>query len=567
MTHPEFKVLIVGLDGATFDLMLPWIEEGRLPCLQQLLESGAHSRLESTLPPITPCAWSSFMTGKNPGKHGLFDFVEPDPANPRQFRFTNASCRHGESLWGILSRQQRKVGVVNVPMTYPPEQVDGYLISGLDTPHEHSPFMHPGSIGKELKNEGIKYSIDLQHLGNMRTDARREATLQQIFAAEEARTDALRLLSQRYPADFRMIVYGATDQVQHHFWHYMDSSHDKHDAAGAANFQHAIRDTYEMVDRQMARLLEDCGDDTIVIVMSDHGFGPMTNVRIRLNQVLEDAGLLTFIQERSAGRVKRALASTVDRVLRSTLSSHMKRTIAGMFPRLRDWFERLDDASVDWDRTQAYVNEAYRSSPAVWINSQEGDAEADNEQKLLEQVEQLLQLLVDPQTGQPLISELVRTADVYHGPYADQGPDLLLSWWKDGFLLEQSEPGGPADRQVERSTEPIQGGVEFAASHRMDGVFMISGGPALENLEFDGARIIDVAPTVLHLMGHPVPSDMDGRVLDECLDPQFMAEHPVAFEQSDDSDTAAPAAAKGDGFTEDESEMIRKRLQALGYIK
>ncbi|HEX3600073.1 MAG TPA: alkaline phosphatase family protein, partial [Lacipirellulaceae bacterium] len=358
MPEREQTVLIVGLDGATFDLMLPWIDAGFLPNLGRLLSGGAWSRLESTIPPITPCAWSSFITGKNPGKHGLFDFIEPS-RDGRGFQFTNASYRDGESLWACLSRHGRRVGVVNVPMTYPPEPVNGFLISGLDTPHEHSPFMHPVEVRNILKDAGIRYRIDQQHLGNMRTDDRRRRQLLDIHDGESARTAAFRYLSNMRRCDFRMIVYGATDQVQHHFWHFMDENHDKHDPEGAKTFRNAIRDTYQHIDVQLGLLLDECDDDTVVIIMSDHGFGPMSNVRVRLNQVLRDAGLLKFVESRTGGRWKKALASTLDRVLRSTLSSDTKRTIAGLFPRLRVWFENLDEAKIDWKSTRAHVNEAY----------------------------------------------------------------------------------------------------------------------------------------------------------------------------------------------------------------
>lgn len=225
----KYSVLILGLDGATFDLMLPWIKEGHLPCLGRLVEKGAFSPLRSTIPPITPCAWSSFMTGKNPGKHGLFDFVEPLP-DRHGFRFTNASARKGESVWGILSRRGHRVGVLNVPMTYPPEQLNGYCISGLDAPDEQCPYIFPDGLREEFKKEAIDYHLDIRHVGNMRSDARRDRILRDSCAIEAMRTQALRYLSKQYPADFRMLVYTVTDQVQHHFWHYMDAGHDKHDA-------------------------------------------------------------------------------------------------------------------------------------------------------------------------------------------------------------------------------------------------------------------------------------------------------------------------------------------------
>jgi predicted AlkP superfamily phosphohydrolase/phosphomutase len=566
MPARELSVLIVGLDGATFDLMLPWIDEGYLPNLGRLLRNGARSRLQSTIPPITPCAWSSLITGKNPGKHGLFDFVEPD-RDGSGFRFTNASFRDGESLWACLSRHGRRVGVVNVPMTYPPEPVNGFLISGLDTPHEHSAFMHPVEVREELKEAGIRYRIDQQHLGNMRTNARRRQQLLEIFESESARTAAFRHLSKLRPANFRMIVYGATDQVQHHFWHFMDEAHDKHDPAGAKEFQHAIRETYQHIDVQLGQLLDECDEDTVMIIMSDHGFGPMSNVRVRLNQVLRDAGLLKFVEPSAGGRWKQALASTVDRVLRSTLSSDAKRTIAGMLPRLRVWFENLDEAKIDWTSTSAYVNEAYRSSPAVWLARGNGDCNGERDE-LRESVENVLALLVDPATGERLISNCYRPDEIYHGPHKAKAPEILPSWWEDGFLLEQSVPGTSAPPNVERSTTPIQGGVEFAASHRLDGVLMLSGGPIRQDFAFHDANIVDVAPTVLYLMGLPVPEDMDGRVLTEAIDEDFVAQNPVRMESLDDDfDDDAAAEDARQSFTEDESELIARRLQALGYIQ
>jgi predicted AlkP superfamily phosphohydrolase/phosphomutase len=563
MALRSYSVLIVGLDGATFDLMLPWIEQGHLPNLGRVLRSGARSRLESTIPPITPCAWTSFMTGKNPGKHGLFDFVAPD--GKQGFTFTNASYRDGETIWGCLSRQGRRVGVVNVPMTYPPEPVNGFLISGLDTPHEHSSYMYPVEVRQQLKDAGIRYRIDQQHLGNMRTNARRRQQLDSIFEAETSRTAALQKLSQDRECDFRMIVYGATDQVQHHFWHFMDETHDKFDADGAKEFRHAIRDTYMHCDEQLGQLLDECDEDTVVIVMSDHGFGPMTNVRLRLNQILRDAGLLAFDEGAAPGKLKAAIAGWLDGLIRSTLSSDMKRTIAGLFPKLRVWFENLDEAKVDWDHTSAYVNEAYRSSPAIWLNRLQGSSDAELRQ-MRDRIEEIMLSLVDPKTGGQVVSTCHRPRDIYHGPHASKAPDLLPSWWEDGFLLEQSSPGKNAPPAVERSTAPLQGGVEFAASHRLDGVLMMSGGPIQKSFEFEGARIIDVAPTVLYLMGIPVPDDMDGRVLVEALDEQFLEANPIEFEAVD-PDVEADAAETQRGFTQDESELIAKRLQALGYIK
>jgi predicted AlkP superfamily phosphohydrolase/phosphomutase len=545
--------------------MLPWIEQGHLPFLGKIVKEGAHGPLRSTIPPITPCAWSSFMTGKNPGKHGLFDFVEPQ-ADRRRFRFTNATSRHGETLWAYLSRMGRRVGVMNVPMTFPPEAVNGYLISGLDTPNEQSRYTYPDPLREELAAQGLAYRIDVQHLGNMRTDARRDLRLRELCDVESARTQTFQYLRRQYPADFGMIVYTATDQVQHHFWHYMDPRHDKFDAAGAPRYRNAIRDVYVHVDTLLGSILESRDDDTVVIVMSDHGFGPTSNVRLRLNQMLEHQALLAFEAEGASGRATRLLAGLADGILRSTLSNTAKRLLASRFPRLRVWFENLDEARIDWNKTRAYVNEAYRSSPAIWLNAEPSDGGRSAEETLT-RAEAALKSLTDPETGRPVISHVYRTRDLYHGPYIDKAPDLIPSWWEDGFLLEQSAPRSNPHTDVERSRQPITGGVEFAGSHRLDGVFAIAGGPVRRGQVLTGAQIIDVAPTVLYLMDLPIPADMDGRPLTEALEPEFVAGRPFHYEKNGSHSSASPAPAPESVFSAEEAQMIEERLKSMGYIE
>jgi predicted AlkP superfamily phosphohydrolase/phosphomutase len=567
----ELSVFVIGLDGATFDLMLPWIDQGHLPALGGLLQRGAWSPLRSTIPPHTPCAWSSFLTGKNPGKHGLFEFSEQVP-NSYDFRFTNASSRQGESLWSILGRAGHRVGVVNVPMTYPPERVNGYLVAGLDTPHRYSPFTYPEQLRRELLARG--YQIDLQHMGNMRTDVRRDCLLRQLCDMESSRTCALNHLRQCHPSDFTMVVYTATDRVQHHFWHYLDPAHDKHDPHGAERYANAIRDVYSHLDRLIAETVAQLDDNTVVVVMSDHGFGPSSSIRLRLNQALANQGLLRFARNGQAGRAMQGAAAALDKTLRSLLAPRAKHLLAGMFPRLRAWFENLDEAKIDWACTLAYTNEAYRTSPAIWLNRAgkmphgvvPAGVEAD---KVMDEVIRTLTELTDFETGRKVVSNVYRTRDVYSGPFASNAPDLLPSWWEDGFLLEQSRPGDPETVAVRRSPDPIEGGVEFTGSHRLDGVLIMSGGPVQSGCAFTGAQIIDLAPTVLYLMGVCIPEDMDGRPLLEAIDPAFVQSHPPAFERltrSNQYDEQGIADRSDDTFTKQEEQMVAERLRSLGYI-
>jgi predicted AlkP superfamily phosphohydrolase/phosphomutase len=378
-------------------------------------------------------------------------------------------------------------------------------------------------------------------------------------------------LQRTHPSDFTMVVYSATDAVQHHFWHYMDPTHDKYDARGAERYRDAIRDVYVHIDRQLASVLAKQDDRTLVVIMSDHGFGPTANVRLRLNQYLQRHGLLTFRKEGSSGRTMRTLAGWADKFLRSTLSGPVKRKLAGLFPRLRVWFENLDEAPIDWHRTLAYTHEAHRSCPSLWANRalfNPGDGaqgDAASLESILRLTEKALGQMLDPETGKLAISHVYRAAEVYHGPFVERAPDLIPSWWEDGFLLEQSRPDGLAEADVERSRAPIQGGVEFAGSHRLDGVFMLAGGPVRQGHSFRGASIVDVAPTILYLMGLPIPEDMDGRPLLDALDPAFVDSQAPRYEK--DGAPAEPPDDRNGAFSAEEAQLIEARLQSLGYIE
>jgi predicted AlkP superfamily phosphohydrolase/phosphomutase len=137
------KTVVIGLDGATFDLMGPWIEEGKLPHIKELMDKGCSGVLESTIPPLSPVAWTSFMTGMNPGKHGIFDFVEPFQNGALGTRLNNRKDCKQIPIWRYLNNEGHKTVILNVPMTFPPDELDGLMVSGMDTPHDNATFTYP----------------------------------------------------------------------------------------------------------------------------------------------------------------------------------------------------------------------------------------------------------------------------------------------------------------------------------------------------------------------------------------------------------------------------------------
>src|SRR4030065_410257 len=152
MSSDHLRTIVIGLDGATFDLILPWVEQGHLPSFRRLIEEGSWGELESTMPPLTGPAWSSFITGKNPGKHGIYDFMYRDPKGYRSITI-NATLRKGPSFWRLLGDQGKRVIVFNVPVTYPPEEVNGIMISGFPTPPKSKDFVYPPELREDLERE------------------------------------------------------------------------------------------------------------------------------------------------------------------------------------------------------------------------------------------------------------------------------------------------------------------------------------------------------------------------------------------------------------------------------
>src|ERR1051325_7593885 len=173
------KVVVIGLDAATWTLIRPWMAEGSMPNLARLMKGGVSGTLESILPPITPPAWTSFMTGKNPGKHGIFHFVETEHGG-YAMNYANATSRRSPTVWKLLNDAGYSVGTMNIPFTYPPEPLDGFQISGLDTPSANSEFVYPASLKRELIDRLCNINHDLRFLGNMSTDHRRDQVLAEM---------------------------------------------------------------------------------------------------------------------------------------------------------------------------------------------------------------------------------------------------------------------------------------------------------------------------------------------------------------------------------------------------
>jgi predicted AlkP superfamily phosphohydrolase/phosphomutase len=566
------KAVIIGLDAATWTLIRPWMAEGGLPNLAKLVHAGVSGRLESILPPITPPAWTSFMTGKNPGKHGIFNFVETVP-DGYAMNYVNASSRRSPTIWSLLNAAGFSVGTMNIPFTYPPELLDGFQISGLDTPSESSPFIHPPSLRRELEDHMIKLLHDIRYLGFMSTDERRAQVLAEMEKLDRQWTHAALYLLEKHPQDVMMFVFMSIDTVQHYFWQYMDRNHFLHDPKIEPRFQDAIRQVYERLDAATGRIIEKLPADTTVFVVSDHGGGPVSDRTIFLNRYLAQLGLLHYRTREKSNlrRVAQKILRGGFSLLRNSLPPRQKAYLAELFPTLRKKAELAytSFASIDWSRTKAYCSEVLAAPPSIWINLKgvkpAAIVEPAEYAALTDFIIEKLGALTDPRTGEPVIARVYRRDEIFHGPFAGEGADLVLDWWSEDSQLG-TEPSFPEDTHkpplIIREHRPSSNS-EWGGTHRLHGI-LIGRGPVLRNgAEIDNARLIDLAPTLLHLLGVPAPEDMDGKVLASVFQPEFLAAHPIRTgAASGTSGTDRPS-----GYTDEESAKVEERLQALGYLE
>ena len=542
------RVVVFGLDGATFEVIRSAISE--LPNIARLMEEGVHGELESTIPPITGAAWTSFQTGVNPGRHGLFDWLTREEESYR-LRPINSQMIKEPRLWDYVGRQGRRVGIVGVPVTYPPRRVNGFLISGILTPQGAS-YTYPEGLARELESYVGRFPFMPEHWRGRYQVRRWLAGLKRSI---EQRKRVAQYLMKHYEWDLFILHFMETDSVQHQLWHLRDGverSRYRVEVEGDP-----ILEIYRAVDLALGELWSELPERTTIFLISDHGFGPLY-WNVYLNMWLLREGYLA-LKRNVAGGLKRA-------------AFRMGLTQEGLFP----WAERLGILGrgaqlrhgqihdllgrfflsfndVDWHRTRAY---SYGNIGQIYLNRRGrepegvvGEAEAEG---LIEELIAKLRELANPYSGEPVIAEIYRREELYHGRELARAPEILLLPRRGYMTL------GATDFPANRVITPT-----FAGSgwHELFGV-LIGAGEGLGQGEVRGARLIDLFPTILYAMGLSIPRGLDGRVVEGLFSQDHLETHPLEYAEQEVSH-AVEAGTEERGEWEEE---IRRRLQDLGYI-
>jgi predicted AlkP superfamily phosphohydrolase/phosphomutase len=556
------KVLVLGLDGATFDLIRPWAAAGYLPTLKRLMDEGAHGELRSTTPPMTGPAWTSFATGVNPGKHRLYDWIARDEGR-YTFSPVTALDMEAPTLYTLLSEAGRRVCALNVPMTYPPTPVNGVMVSGLPAPSTKVTITYPPSLYQEIVDAVGDYIL-YPDPGQAYSDAGIDAFLTRLYRTTDLRIQTLDYLRSREAWDFAMVVFNGTDTISHAMWKFMDVSHPLHDPAAARKYGNAIRDYYTYLDAKLAPYVDELPDDTTLVVMSDHGFGPFHKF-IHVNNWLMQQGYMATQPGLRSGLKRRLFQggfspmNVYDSMMRLGLGALKREVVRGQGQGLlKTLFLSFED--IDWSRTQAYslgnVGQVYLN---VVGREPQGCVQPGAEYaQVREEIIAKLQTLRDPETGELVVEEIFRREELYQGEHLEKAPDIV-------FLPRRLEYFGFGEYEFgsHKIIEAMRRGI--SGTHRMNGIFMAYGAAIQPGTVVEGASLYDLAPTILHLMGEAPVAEMDGRVLQETLVPDVTA----ALAARRATRSAARTGNGGDGgetLSAADKKVLADRLRSLGYV-
>ena len=466
-----------------------------MPNLGRMVKSGVSGELQSVLPTLSAPAWVSFMTGKYPDKHGILDFVRySDERYSKKGTPSIVTSREIKEpiFWDIIGQSGKTVGVMNVPVTYPPREVNGFLVSSFLSPSDKGVFTYPPDLSEFLRRKGYKIDIDLldQWFADKKKDPRTvdtEDLFQEQLRVTRKRSEvALWFMENRDP-DLFMVVLRGTDTIQHYLWEEKDR----------------LADFYSEIDSIIGEIRASAGESANVLVMSDHGFGPYPERTFNINSWLREAGYLKLKKDPLRRILTKFLEFGVSLSSRLNLFSVFSRRTRGL---VSDTLE----SQVDWSRTHAYADSQGLRGVNLNLAGREssGTVKGDEEfHRVQGEIVRRLRSAKDPKTGEAVFKDVLRKERLYSGPYLKNVSDVVLVP-NERYLI-----GRGLGHTFTDSIKSTRTGIH--TNTHTDGMFVASGPAVRKNLQIDDARLVDIAPTILYLMGCSVPTDMDGRVLTE----------------------------------------------------
>ena len=530
------KTLFIGMDGCTYTVLdemtrdLPG-EGITMPFLAKLMQGGVRCRLRSTPNPLTPPAWTSIMTGKGPGSHGVFDFVRAeDKGGDVYWTLYDSRDVDSEMIWSIVSRAGKSVAALNFPLTAPPpKHVNGAVVPGFipakhlrrntapaglfDRLKQNVPGFDPKELAWDFENE----KMALEYLN----DADMEKWVRYHLPREEQWFRIAEHILETDQPDLMAVMFDGTDKIQHQAWQFVDPRLMPAERTEFYNRMRGVcREYFANVDRYIERLVTIAGPEVQVFFASDHGFTASTEV-LRINSFLEDLGYLAWARNDGSEQAMRR--------------------------------ESHDFAWLDWSKTTAYCRTPSSNGIHIRVANQPGEPgiRPEDYESFRDKLIADLKTLKN-EDGEQVVVDVLKREEWFPGKHMALACDLTLVLRDNGFV--SIKPLKPA---VIKRPAP-------AGTHHPDGIFMAAGRGVSDKGMVSRHDIRDVCPTLLYSLGLPVPSDFEGKVAERFFTQNHLAQNPVKLGKPT---VKAGEREAGEDMDEADKKAILEQLQMLGYME
>jgi predicted AlkP superfamily phosphohydrolase/phosphomutase len=529
--------LLIGLDGATFTILDALMENGTMPFLKEFVKSGTRAGLWSTPQPLTPPAWTSLMTGRSPGNHGVFDFFWAEERKSdvyfTLYNFRDIQC---ETIWSMVSRQNGRACSLNFPMMAPPPQISGYIVPGFVSWKHLGRNIHPKEFYAQLKQKPGFNVRDLAWDFDMEKKAEKgvpkeeyENWIEFHIRRERQWFEIIRYLLQHDPCELMAVLFDGLDKILHMGWRFLDPANfPAAPSAWERKLSALCSDYFRELDGFIAEIVALAAPETRIFMASDHGFGPST-LAFRVNAWLGSEGYLTWknfddLDEETAAKVRKVMDHLV---------------------------------LLEWDKTTAFARTS--TSNGIYIRTakepQGSGVPADQYQSFRNELMEKLLAIVDPASGEPLIKQIFTKEEAFSGSQNGRAPDLTLIMRDHSFV------------SVKNRTPFIHHRSEVEGTHYPEGIFLARGPGIGRGATLPQLSILDVAPALLYSLGLDIPADLEGKVPTGVFEESLLHQRPPRKGASTQQvGVATPEMEKLPGQIEEEEEIL-KQLRALGYVE
>ncbi len=530
------NVIFIGLDGATFTVLDPLMDKGVMPNLRDLIQRGTRGTLRSIIPPLTPPAWTSMMTGKRPGQHGVFDFFQKESRDSEYFQFSNSQSVQSATIWSLASANDKRIISLNFPLMFPPPELNGSVVPGGWIPWKQLRLgCYPPGLFDRLKElpsfsaQELAFDMTLEAKAIEGCEENEYADWIRLHERRENRWyDVLDYLVRTEPAELIGIMFDGVDKLQHLCWRFLDPAYiPANPTPWETEIIGLCEDYFRRLDLNIKHIVDLGGPGATIVLGSDHGFGPTEDIFF-VNSWLEQEGFLAWSDEWN---------TPVD-----------DRPMVGFGQMTRHVYQ------MDWNRTRAYA--ATPSSQGIHIVSRRPDGSAvsaDEYRATRDELIHRLQQLRNPRTGLPVVERTWTKEEAFSGPFDEIAPDVTLTLAPKGAI------------SILRSASIFVQMAEPKGNHRWDGIFIAAGPTIKSGHSVDELSLLDLTPLILYSLGIPVPKDVTGRVPIEILNQDALESNPVTYV---DAGTQIQHVSEIDVDIDQEAEeIILKRLRALGYVE